>query len=136
MRRRLGIGLVVLACALMPTRARSAERSALQRTGDTTLAVIANVVPGVSALYAPQCLPGYILCKFSFAVVSLAVAGEQILLSGGLDWGQTEAILHRGFAGDWYLTPSHVRGETSPAVLPEPPPPPSAGGEHWEPPPR
>jgi hypothetical protein len=49
---------------------------------------------------------------------------------------QTRGILHRGFAGDWYIDTRHVRGEATPEPLPEPPPPPSSsGGGTWEPPP-
>jgi hypothetical protein len=121
---------------LAPARAADDEHSALKESLYTGIAVVANVMPGVSALYAPTCLPGYILCKASFALVSLVAAGEQILMSGAQDWTQTEAILHRGFAGDWYLTARHVSGEATPQVHPEPPPSTSPGGGQWEPPPR
>jgi len=109
---------------------RSPARSAL----DTGIAVVANVVPGVSTLYAPRCLLGYVFCKGIFAVVSVIAAGDQLVLSGGGDMTQTRGILHRGFAGDWYIGARHVRGEATPEPLPDPPPPPSSGGT-WEPPP-
>jgi hypothetical protein len=49
---------------------------------------------------------------------------------------QTRGILHRGFAGDWYLTGRHTSRETEAQVLPDPPPPPGeGGGQKWEPPP-
>jgi hypothetical protein len=71
-----------------------------------------------------------------FAGISLIAAADQLVLSGGGDWPQTRAILHRGFAGDWYLTGRHVSGDVTPEVLPEPPPPPAgSGGGKWEPPP-
>src|ERR1044071_864831 len=110
------------------------ERSGARRALDTGIAVVANVVPGVSALYAPRCLPGYVLCKAVFAGMSLIAAADQLVLSGGGDLEQTRGILHRGFAGDWYLTGRHVSGEATPEPLPEPPPP-SSGGGKWEPPP-
>jgi hypothetical protein len=88
-------------------------------------ALAANVLPGVSVVYAPQCLPGYVLCKALFAGASVVLAGEQLVLSGGRDLGQTRAILHRGFAGDWYLTWRHAAGDVQAQPLPEPPPTPA-----------
>ena len=102
----------------------------------TGVAVIANVTPGVSTFYAPRCLPGYIFCKAIFAAVSVIAAGDQLALSGGGDMAQTRAILHRGFGGDWLITPRHIAREVSPEPLPEPPPPPTGENEGgWEPPP-
>jgi len=124
------VALSLSTAALAAPPDRSAARSAL----DTGIAVAANVVPGVSALYAPRCLPGYIVCKAIFAVMSVIAATDQLVLSGGGDMIQTRGILHRGFAGDWYIAPRHVRGEATPEPLPDPPPPPSSGGK-WEPPP-
>ena len=113
----------------------SEDRSIAKRLWYTAGAVVANVTP-LSALYAPRCLPGYILCKLSFAGISVLAAADQLAFSGGADLAQTRAILHRGFAGDWVLTPQHVAGEANPEPLPEPPPP-AADGEHggFEPPP-
>jgi len=33
----------------------------------TGVALVANVTPFVSALYAPACLPGYLVCKLTYA---------------------------------------------------------------------
>src|SRR5262245_49507311 len=77
------------------------DESGGTRAAYTAVAVVANVVPGVSALYAPRCLPGYVLCKVLFAGASLVAATEQLVFSGGADRDQTRAILHHGFAGDW-----------------------------------
>jgi len=65
-----------------------------------------------------------------------AGGGRSVAFSGGADLAQTRAILHRGFAGDWVLTPRHVAREATPEPLPELPHP-AAGGEHhgFEPPP-
>ena len=126
----LFVALSLSSASLAAPPERSAARSAL----DTGIAVAANVVPGVSTLYAPHCLPGYVFCKAIFAVVSVIAAADQLALSGGGDMTQTRGILHRGFAGDWYIAPRHVRGEATPEPLPDPPPPPSSGGK-WEPPP-
>ena len=129
--------VAVLAATVVatPVRAGTYEgRSPLARAGYTTVAMIANVVPVVSAIFAPKCLPGYVVCKLTFAGMSLIAAADQLAVSGGSDMPQTRAILHRGFAGDWFLTGRHVAGETQPQPLPDPPPPASAGG--WEPPPR
>jgi len=113
-----------------------ADRPASVRALYTAIAVVADVVPGVSALYAPRCLPGYVVCKATFAAISVIAAADQLVLSGARDLPQTRAILYRGFAGDWYLTGRHVSGELEAQPLPEPPPPPAGtGGGKWEPPP-
>lgn len=112
------------------------ERSAGARVFYTGVAVAANVLPVLSAVYAPQCLPGYIVCKLAFAGMSLVAAGDQLLLSGGSDPEQARAIVNRGFSGDWVLTGSHIAGDTAPEPLPEAPPPRQTGGGAWEPPPR
>jgi hypothetical protein len=97
------------------------------------LAVASNVVPILSAVFAPSCLPGYVVCKLTFAGGSLLFAGAQLAISGGSDMTQTRAILYRGFGGDWYLTGA----KNEPRPLPTPPPPAAAGGGGaWEPPPR
>ena len=134
---RLTVGVALLAAALGPVRNAAAvsfaERPMAAQALYTGIAVVANVVPIVSAFYAPRCLPGYVVCKVTFAGMSLIAATGQLVLSGGGDLGQTRAILHRGFAGDWYLTGRHTSREVTPDVLPEPPPPPSE--KEWEPPP-
>ena len=117
--------LLVLALAVSPSSAFADpydERPAWQRAGWTTWAVIANVVPITSAAVAPKCLPGYILCKASYAAVSLIVAAEQVVWSGGEDLGQARAVLHRGFGGDWILTGRHASGDEPVEVLPDPGP--------------
>ena len=112
------------------------ERGPAMRALLTSVAMVANVVPGVSAIYAHSCLPGYVLCKLTFAAFSVIAAGDQLAFSGGGDLDQTRAILHRGFAGDWYLTGRHVSGDLKPEPLPEPAPPKAGGGGgKWEPPP-
>jgi hypothetical protein len=62
------------------------------------------------------------LCKAFFAFASVVAAGEQITMSGGSDDKQTNAILRRGFAGDWYLTGENASGDVVPDVLPDPGP--------------
>ena|SRR2546426_5759759 len=126
------LGLWVSSASAAPYEQQSTATRALY----TGIAVVANVVPGVSALYAPGCLPGYVLCKAVFAGMSVIGAADQLALSGGGDLDQTRAILHRGFAGDWYLTGRHVSGDMTPEPLPEPAPPSGGGGGgRWEPPP-
>lgn len=132
------VGGTMLLMTLAPTaRANQGEeRSGAARAAYAGLAVVANVTPIVSALYAPSCLPGYILCKASFAAASLIAACGQVVISGGQDTAQMEAILYRGFAGDWYLTAEHTSGDVKPQVLPDPPPAEgAAAGEAWQPPP-
>ena len=97
-----------------------------KRAGYTALAVAENAVPVVSTFATPRCLQGYVLCKATFAGFSLLLAGEQLLMSGGADTEQTRAILHRGFAGDWVVTPRHAAGDAPPQILPDPPPPTAA----------
>jgi len=134
---RLTLGVALLAAALGPARHAEAvsfeERPAAARALYTGIAVVANVVPVVSTFYVSRCLPGYVVCKLTFAGMSLIAATGQLVLSGGGDLAQTRGILHRGFAGDWYLTGRHTSREVTPEVLPEPPPPPSE--PKWEPPP-
>jgi hypothetical protein len=133
------IGVVVLAASLVRVPVASAgynDASGGRRALYTSVAVAANILPVVSALYAPTCLPGYIVCKITFAGISLIAAGGQWLLSGAQDVEQTRGILHRGFAGDWYLTGHHIAGDSAPQPLPDPPPPAASGEEGgWEPPP-
>lgn len=122
--RRVAQMLLVVGIVCIGSRAQAAyeDRPAWQRAGYSVLAGIENIVPIASAFAAPRCLPGYILCKVSFAAFSLVAAGEQIVLSGGSDMDQTRAILHRGFAGDWILTGRHAAGDATPDVLPDPGP--------------
>ena len=72
----LGVALLT-GCLLQTGRAQAepwAQRSMARRALDTGIAVVANVVPGVSAIFAPRCLPGYIVCKITFAGSSLIAA--------------------------------------------------------------
>ncbi len=123
--RRL-VAMAVVAAGVLGShpaaRAAFEDRPGWQRAGYTVLAGIENVVPITSALAAPRCLPGYIACKLCFAGFSVVAAAEQLLLSGGSDMTQTRAILHRGFAGDWYLTPQHAAGDATPDPTPDPVP--------------
>lgn len=112
------------------------DRSAGMRALYTAAAVIANVVPIASAFVAPRCLPGYILCKLSFAGLSVIAAGESLAISGGADKEQPKALLYRGFSGDWFLTGRHVAGDATPEVYPEAPPPRDTGtDDEFVPPP-
>ena len=122
--RRVARVLLVLGVVCIGSRAHAAyeDLPAWQRAGYSVLAGIENIVPIASAFAEPRCLPGYILCKASFAAFSLLAAGEQIVLSGGADMNQTRAILHRGFAGDWIVTGRHAAGDATPQVLPDPGP--------------
>jgi hypothetical protein len=118
-------GLLLLVSVLASPRATLAafeDRPGWQRAGFNVLAGIENVVPITSALAAPRCLPGYILCKASFAGISLLAAGAHLAWSFGGDMPQTRALLHRGFAGDWILTGRHAAGDVEPDVLPDPGP--------------
>ncbi len=116
------VSLVAVLTVAIPAQAGWDDRSPGQRAGYTTLAVVENVVPVTSALAAPKCLQGYVLCKLSFAAFSVVAAGEQLFMSGGSDMKQFEAVLHRGWAGDWYLTGAHAAGDDTADVLPDPGP--------------
>lgn len=128
MRRAVWMLSLVALISVAPAQAGWDDRSSGQKAGYTALAVVENVVPITSALPAPRCLPGYILCKASFAFASVVFAGEQLLMSGASDLDQTKAVLHRGFAGDWYLTGANAAGDVAPDVLPDPGPASSAPG--------
>ncbi len=133
---RLAHAALVVVAVVQPAVATSwEERSAAGRSLYTAAAMVANVTPIVSAVVAKECLPGYILCKATFAFVSGIAALEQLVMSGGGDREQTRAILHRGFAGDWYLTGRHVAGDVHAEPWPQPAP--ARGGGHggFEPPP-
>src|SRR5262249_10835977 len=114
------------------------ESSAARRALYTTGAVAANVLPVAASVVEPKCLPGYFFCKLTFAAGSVLFAGENLVMSGGADVGQSRAILYRGFAGGWFVPRRAVAGDRRPQALPEPPPsrdekPPGAG---FVPPPR
>jgi hypothetical protein len=116
------VSMALVIAAALPARADWDDRSTGQKAGYTALAVVENVVPIASAFAAPKCLPGYILCKAFFAFTSVVAAGEQITMSGGSDEKQTNAILYRGFAGDWYLTGANAAGDLTANPLPDPAP--------------
>ena len=122
MRGLTGMLLLVSVLASRVALAGYEDRPGWQRAGFNVLAGIENVVPIASALAAPRCLPGYILCKASFAGISLLAAGAHLAFSFGGDMPQTRALLHRGFAGDWILTGRHAAGDAEPDVLPDPGP--------------
>jgi hypothetical protein len=116
------VSLALVTTVALPARADWDDRTPGQKAGYTALAAVENVVPIVSALGAPKCLPGYIFCKAFFAFSSVVAAGEQIIMSGGGDDKQTNAVLYRGFAGDWYLTGAHAAGDLVANPLPDPGP--------------
>jgi len=127
------IGMVAVLTLFASGRADAVayeDRSEMERAGYTAVALVYNVIPITAAVrwpstpvaIAPRCLPGYLLCKFSFAAVSLIAAGEQLVMSGGSDLAQTRAILHRGFAGDWFITGRHVAEDREADVFPDPGP--------------
>src|SRR3989442_15386808 len=139
MHRGLATAAALAACLGGAEAARAAaydQQSPGMRALYTGVAVEANVTPFVATLYAPRCLPGYVVCKLTYAGLSLAAAADQLVLSDGGDLAQTPPILHRGFAGDWSPTGRHVAGEVEPQPLPEPPAPaPESGGGGGGPPP-
>jgi len=129
-------GGILLAASFLAVEAQAVpfeEQSGGTQAAYTAVAVVANIVPGVSTLYAPRCLPGYVFCKVLFAAVSLVAATEQLAVSGGADQTQTRAILHHGFAGDWVLTGAHVAGDRTPEPWPDVPA--AEAGSGWQPPP-
>jgi len=129
-------GVILLAASLLAADAQAVpfeEQSGGTRAAYTAVAVVANIFPGVSTLYAPRCLLGYVFCKVLFAAVSCVAATEQLMVSGGADPTQTRAILHHGFAGDWVLTGAHVAGDRTPEPWPDVPA--AEAGSGWQPPP-
>ena len=120
------VSLVAVLALTIPAPAGWDDRSSGQKAGYTALAAVENVVPVTSALAAPKCLQGYVLCKLTFAAVSVVAAGEQLFLSGGSDMHQFEAVLKRGWTGDWYLTGAQAAGDATAEVLPDPGPPANA----------
>ncbi|MFN8543176.1 MAG: hypothetical protein U0807_03080 [Candidatus Binatia bacterium] len=94
--------------------------SPANRAGYDVAAAVLNIAPIASAYAAPKCLPGYVPCKILAAGFNTLAAGVQLIFSGGSDLAQTRAILHRGYAGDWYLTGRHVAGDAAAQPYPDP----------------
>jgi hypothetical protein len=95
------------------------DRSPAGRVLLNVVAGIANVVPIVPAFWAKPCLPGYVICKGMLAAVSVVAAGEQVFFSSGGNLSQANAILNRGFGGDWFMTGRHINGDANPSPWPE-----------------
>lgn len=115
------VGLSVSVLSSVASAVPYEERSTGAKVLLNAAAGAVNVTPGLSAVYAKRCLPGYLVCKVMFAGISLLAAGEQVLMSGAGDMKQTKAILHRGFAGDWFVTGRHINGDATPEPWPEAP---------------
>lgn len=92
------------------------EGDAQATAWDSTVAVVTNVVPISSAFVQSRCLTGYIVCKLSFAGLSLVAAAEQVVLGG--DTKGARATLGRGFGGDWVVRPSDIASGREPEVYP------------------
>src|SRR5438034_7395965 len=93
MHRRLATAAALAACLGGAEAARAAaydQQSPGMRALYTGVAVVANVTPFVATLYAPRCLPGYVVCKLTYAGLSLAAAADQLVLSGGGDLARSE----------------------------------------------
>lgn len=119
--RKLAVLTSLAVLAVAPTRARATtwdDASPMMRVAYTAGAVVTNIVPITSAFIAPTCLQGYILCKLTFAGISLLSAAEQTVMGGSSDPAGTKATLERGFSGDWFITPSHIAGDSAPDVYP------------------
>ena len=137
-RRELGTAISITFALLVVSTARATPyeaRSPAARAAYTAAAVVANLVPGISAAVVPRCLPGYIVCKVFFAGTSGVTALAQLILSGGGDLAQTRALLQSGFGGDWYLTGRHVAGDVTADVYPAAPPPAVGAHRDFEAPP-
>lgn len=89
----------VVAFALAPGSAKSAENEDIGTEGDVGLAVAAGVA---SVVYAPA--------KILYAAGGGLVAGLAYVFSAG-DKAITEPILTPSLRGDYYVTPSQLRGE-------------------------
>src|SRR5262245_1325226 len=98
------VGSVVLTGVTRACGLSCDARPASQSVVSEAAAVTADFLPVACAVVAPKALPGYMLCKTSFAAMSVHGAYAQFFITGGSDMKQTSASLHRGFAGDWFLT--------------------------------
>ncbi|MCW5891822.1 MAG: hypothetical protein KIT14_14940 [bacterium] len=110
------------------------ERAPSARAFYTTAAMLANVMPISSAFVASRCVQGYLLCKFTFASLSVIAAAESIVMSGGSDMSEPKALLERGFSGDWYLTGPDISGDKTADPYPEVAPPATDDGGFTPPP--
>lgn len=118
---------VTLWATVVGGRLACAEESGFMTVAAPVGAAIVNVVPVTSAFAAKPCLQGYILCKATFALISLIVAAEETVLAGAGKSSQARGVLHRGFGGDWVVTPAHIAGRDTVEVLPAPAPSGGAG---------
>jgi len=136
--RKLGtvLGAALVSCLILRTEAGAADEPSMGRQAlNTAAAVATNVLPGASALVAPTCLQGYILCKVTYAGLSLVAAAESMVMSGGADTEQPATILRRGFSGDWFVTPDHIAKHRAPDPYPELAPASAASSSGFTPPP-
>jgi hypothetical protein len=69
----------IVSLAAMPP-ANADEGKTGPSAWDSTVAVVTNVVPITSAFVQDRCITGYIVCKLSFASLSLVAAAEQVVL--------------------------------------------------------
>jgi hypothetical protein len=80
--------------------------------------VAANVIPGVSVWAASKCLPGYVVCKLTFAGLGTLAAGSQLFWGGDVDGAGATA--GRAFGGDWFVTPRQLATGAGADPYPEP----------------
>jgi hypothetical protein len=110
-------GIVALALVATPAARSDTDGTGGPNAWHSTVAVVTNVVPITSAFVHDRCITGYILCKLSFAGLSLLSATEQVVLGG--DTRGARATLGRGFGGDWVVKPSDVASGRKPDVYPD-----------------
>jgi hypothetical protein len=116
---RLAAVLTTVLC-VVPTGVRAGDDDgAGRRIWNGVGATAMNVLPVVSVRASQRCLPGYILCKLSFAGMGLAASGAQIFFGGDVAGARRTA--GRALGGDWVVMPRHLETGIKPDPYPEAP---------------
>ena len=114
--RLLGMMLIGVIALNQPAQAGE-EPAPGARAWHVLASTGANLLPVASAFASPRCLPGYILCKLSFAGMGVVASGVQVIAGGDIEGAR--ATLSRAFGGDWVVTPSHIATSSRPDPYPE-----------------
>lgn len=112
------LALLTAMLAATPAAVRADEVGIGHRIWYGVAAAALNVMPVVSVYASQRCLPGYVVCKLSFAGMGIVAAGTQLVIGGDLNGA--ERTVRRAVGGDWLVLPHHVATGTKADPYPEP----------------
>jgi hypothetical protein len=112
------VALLTAMLAAAPVAVRADEVGVGRRIWYGVAAAALNVLPVVSIHASQRCLPGYVVCKLSFAGMGLIAAGTQLVVGGDLKGA--ERTVRRAVGGDWLVLPRHLATGTNADPYPEP----------------